>query len=491
MNARFSLIRNYSLLIAAILAVSFMVVAGVLVFYFVQVDRLKVRTADFHLATIQSTFRIKEVLFQLRSEVSVLRRGYGARPPVADGAAPDSPLDVLHFRGLVQVITPALTSILELQREFGGDRFEATVRRAKAHCDRLTESLAGPSPLSGDGIAEFLTTISALDLSLSQLERLHSIAYEDAADLYDRNTRLANSILVPSTIVIIFVGIFALRYFIRQIGAALGRQAVAEAELSRLNAELGTRVERRTAELRSAEEELVRKERLAAIGQVTATVSHELRNPLGAIRTGLDAVKALTGGSGPQVDRAIALVDRSMARCDRIITELLNFTRVQHLNWESTRIDDWLGEVLDECDLTPGVTLRHELGSGVESPLDRERLRRAMLNVIHNACQAMENGAESDAADRERRLTVASRRVDGRLEISVDDTGHGIGPVDLAKVFEPLYSTKAIGVGLGLPMVKQIAEQHGGGVELSSTPGRGTEVVLWLPLPEAGHGAQS
>ena len=89
----------------------------------------------------------------------------------------------------------------------------------------------------------------------------------------------------------------------------------------------------------------------------------------------------------------------------------------------------------------------------------------------------------------ERLLTVATRLAEERLEVAIGDSGLGVTNDQMAKIFEPLYSTKAFGVGLGLPMVKQIAEQHGGGVEIASQAGTGTEVVLWLPLEINEQGA--
>ncbi len=97
---------------------------------------------------------------------------------------------------------------------------------------------------------------------------------------------------------------------------------------------------------------------------------------------------------------------------------------------------------------------------------------------------------DADAAEAgERRLAVATRTTGARVEIRVRDTGPGIDEATLAKVFEPLFSTKAFGVGLGMTVVKQIMEQHGGGIEIDSAAGRGTEVVLWRPLPEPARRA--
>jgi len=114
---------------------------------------------------------------------------------------------------------------------------------------------------------------------------------------------------------------------------------------------------------------------------------------------------------------------------------------------------------------------------------DRDRLRRVMINLLDNACQAMAGEGDVAQEDEEHLLTVATRQTDGRAEISIADTGPGIPSDQADRIFEPLYSTKAFGVGLGLPIVKQIVEQHGGGIELDNGVGPGARFVIRLPLP--------
>jgi signal transduction histidine kinase len=239
-------------------------------------------------------------------------------------------------------------------------------------------------------------------------------------------------------------------------------------------------------ELKAAQEELVRKERLAVLGKLTAVVSHEIRNPLGTIRSSLFSVGELTRGKGLGVERALDRADRNVVRCDRIIEELLDYTRARHPDLEATFLDEWLNELLDELAIPENITVTRNLVSNVVVKLDRERFRRCILNVISNACQAMvetqKEGSAGEACGPKGLLTVASRLTGERVEVCVRDTGMGIAPDEVEKIFQPLYSTKGFGVGLGLPIVKQIMEQHHGGIEIESTPGGGTSVVLWLPM---------
>ncbi len=247
------------------------------------------------------------------------------------------------------------------------------------------------------------------------------------------------------------------------------------------------KLEASQARLLGAQEELLRKERLAALGQVTATVSHELRNPLGTIRASIFMVDEKVRDKGLGVERVIARLERSIDRCDEIISDLLDYTRTRTLARERTRLDNWLGTVLDEHDIPERVEVLRELTSGAEVAIDRERLRRAILNSIDNACQAMLEEDPDGMVAEERIMTVRAEKNTDRVTVTVCDTGPGIPPEVLDKVFEPLFSTKTFGVGLGLPVVKQIVEQHGGGVRLSNRAGGGAQTEIWLPLNGRDH----
>jgi signal transduction histidine kinase len=183
----------------------------------------------------------------------------------------------------------------------------------------------------------------------------------------------------------------------------------------------------------------------------------------------------------PRARRALERIERSVMRCDRIIDEMLDFTRMSDLEPEPTALDDWLAGVIEEQSLPAGIILRQELQlPDLTVPLDRDRFRRAVINVIDNACQAMLGAGESETEPAERLLTVRTHERDGRIEVVFEDRGPGIAPDVYERIFEPLYSTKGFGVGLGLPVVKQIMEQHGGGIEIETEEGRGTAVCLWL-----------
>ncbi|MGC8491801.1 MAG: sensor histidine kinase [Syntrophobacteraceae bacterium] len=239
----------------------------------------------------------------------------------------------------------------------------------------------------------------------------------------------------------------------------------------------------RSEELEAAQEELIRKERLAVLGQLIATVSHELRNPLGTIRSSVFSLGEKLRDRGLGVERILDRADRNVLRCDRIIEELLDYTRTRNPILETTALDQWLEEFLRETAIPEGIILRKDLRSGTKARLDREWLRRCLQNVIDNACQAMLEKMRGRPLTTpvEHTLTVSSRLANDRIEIRIVDTGTGISEEELSKIFTPLYSTRGFGVGLGLPIVNQLMQSHRGGVQISSEPGCGTTVTLWLP----------
>jgi signal transduction histidine kinase len=223
------------------------------------------------------------------------------------------------------------------------------------------------------------------------------------------------------------------------------------------------------------EGELIRSERLSALGQLTATMAHELRNPLSAIRNTIFAVKEMASHHGVDLERPILRINRSVARCDRIINDLLDYTRARDVRLRNLEPDPWIEEVLSEQDMPAGIELQRSLDADCMVAVDPERMRRVLINLIDNAAQAMPEDASV------RKITVKTTIEEDHFVLTVADTGEGIAPEVLPKVFEPLFSTKSFGTGLGLPIVKQIVEQHDGTIGITSEVGKGTQVAIRLP----------
>jgi len=257
-------------------------------------------------------------------------------------------------------------------------------------------------------------------------------------------------------------------------------------ELGNYRHRLEDLVKERTRELEDAQKELVKRERLAVLGKLAAMVSHEIRNPLGTIRNAAYSINHSIEKNHPELLPSLELIDRNIIRCDNIISELLEIARTREESMEITNIDSWLNQVINEQSIPQLVTVERALTSQASIPLVRERFRRAMNNVIQNACQAlMEKHAQDMVLEENKKgyfLKIESVIKDSRLEIIFTDTGVGIQKDQLKKIFEPLYSTKNYGVGLGLPIVEGIMKQHGGGVDVKSNYQQGTTVILWFPL---------
>ena len=263
----------------------------------------------------------------------------------------------------------------------------------------------------------------------------------------------------------------------------IARQFKIHADLASLRADRieAEKIESERARL-AAETELLKSERLSVLGQLTATVAHELRNPLSAIRNTLFTVKEVATNGGLKLDRPIARMERSIERCDRIISDLLEYTRNRELNRTDLRFDRWIADLLAEQNVPAPITLATELhAAGAVVPADADRLRRVVINLVENAAQAL---AET-APDHEKKLAVRTTIADGALVLAVEDSGPGIPPENLSRIFEPLFSTKSFGTGLGLPTVKQIVNQHDGIIAVDSEVGRGTCVTIRLPLRAA------
>lgn len=255
-------------------------------------------------------------------------------------------------------------------------------------------------------------------------------------------------------------------------------------ELEQARADLEIKVQERTDELEQAQEALIKKERLATLGQLTATVSHELRNPLSAIASSVYVLKNADTKKLDEFGKTIERVERNIKRCDRIIDEMLDFTRSSNINILPVKFDQWLDKTLNEIELPPDIEIIKQFNTGgITAHFDPDRMRRAIVNVITNAWQSMLR-LESDGLNQlipDARLQIHTAANDERVTVTITDNGCGMDPEVLDRIFEPLFSTKGFGVGLGMPAIQQIMVQHRGGIDVTSEKNHGTTVILWLP----------
>jgi signal transduction histidine kinase len=431
-----------------------------------QFSSLREHELEFHLATIATIGRLHRE-FHLMEQLASGRSVHGV-----GGGTRFGPASILH------VIDEGLARLQELQAERGDPDFEHTVRRAAAQYALLVDAADPGGYARGEESSPIRDEIASLELTLNQLARLHNHAYSAAQHRYQQESDSASVALLVIVAGTSLPSLLLIGFFMRPIRSALGRLKNAEAGLRQLNTDLEQRVEERAAALRAAQEQLIRAERLAALGQLTATVGHELRNPLGTIHASFRVVRNLIDDPPPKLQRAIQRIELSIERCLGVIGQLLSYSQVRELHLAQVALDPWVRTVLEEQQVPEGMSMAVELRSGTMVRVDGDRLRQAVVNVVDNAWQAMGESVQEGARHC---LYLSTRLVDGHAEIQFADNGPGIPPEIRDQIFEPLVSGRSFGVGLGLPLVKDVLELHHGSVEACDGVHGGTVVTLRLP----------
>lgn len=251
--------------------------------------------------------------------------------------------------------------------------------------------------------------------------------------------------------------------------------AQAKEELQKLNLTLEAKVDERTRELRSAQEKLVRQEKLAALGQLASAVAHEIRNPLTGLANSTYYLKLCEAEIGDkEIKKHLVLINKQVGLIDQLVTNLLDFGRVKEPEKKPTDISALLHEVLEKFPSPSNVRVVLQPPSkGLSVEIDPLQIGQVFGNLITNAYQAMLKGGS---------LTIQTKQNQpNEWTILFADTGSGISPENLSKIFEPLFSTKPQGTGLGLAICKQLVEKHGGSLEVESLLGKGSKFIVKLP----------
>ncbi len=217
-----------------------------------------------------------------------------------------------------------------------------------------------------------------------------------------------------------------------------------------------------------------RVERLSTFGQLVGSIGHDLRNPLGVIETSLYILRGRVG----EDERARKHLDRigeQLGIANGIITNLLDMIRDRPLHAERVELAPVVGGAAQAVKRPAGVAVELEGLSALPAvDGDPVQLRQVFVNLIENAVHASAPAG---------RVTVRGRAAPGAVELEVEDTGPGVDPATRPRLFEPLITTKERGIGLGLALVKRIADRHGGGVAYSDRPGGGARFTVRLPVP--------
>ncbi|MGQ0642377.1 MAG: sensor histidine kinase [Gemmatimonadaceae bacterium] len=226
--------------------------------------------------------------------------------------------------------------------------------------------------------------------------------------------------------------------------------------------------------LQQAQEELVRQERLATLGQLSGSIAHELRNPLGVMTNALYYLDTVLSDAEPKVRDHLAKLRTQVRLSESIITGLLNVTRTGAPHPSSVTVDQIVNEQLARMNVPDTVQVACDFEHGLpELTVDPVQLGQILMNLFTNAIQAME-GSEGV-------LSVRARAAGDRVRIEVADTGPGITREDRERVFEPLFTTKARGIGLGLSVARSLAQANNGELTVAADVGRGASLTVDLP----------
>jgi len=227
--------------------------------------------------------------------------------------------------------------------------------------------------------------------------------------------------------------------------------------------------------LSEVEEKLLRSERLAIIGQLAAGVSHELRNPLGVLQNCLYLLNLRFKDADEKLRKQLAIMQRELTRSNRIITDLLEFSRKQKPSLAPTNLNRLLEEILSRVQIPERVQVVKKLTDIPTVMADGEQLQSVFMNLIGNGIEAMPEGGV---------LTLNTGQDDSSVKVTISDSGVGIPKENLEKVFEPLFTTKTNGIGLGLAITKRLIEYHGGMIVAQSIPNHGSTFMVTLPVSD-------
>jgi two-component system, NtrC family, sensor histidine kinase HydH len=243
---------------------------------------------------------------------------------------------------------------------------------------------------------------------------------------------------------------------------------------------------RRTAEqlaqaneqLQKAEEAVRRSDRLAALGQLSAGLAHELRNPLGTIKASAEMLQRTVSSENEVAREVSGFIVSEVDRTNSLITRFLDFARPLQLRLDTADLSQTLDRAVAAAEReTPRIAIYKNYAPEIPAfPFDAELLERVFFNLILNAAQATAPGGA---------VTVKTREAGGAVEVAVIDRGSGIDPKNRNDIFNPFFTTKPQGVGLGLAIVSKIVDQHGGKITVESEPGKGSVFRVFLPMARA------
>lgn len=240
----------------------------------------------------------------------------------------------------------------------------------------------------------------------------------------------------------------------------------------KMQAELERLVETRTRQLKRAQADLVRSEKFSMLGKVAGGIAHEIRNPLNAIKTSAYYLINAKGPSPEKVAEHLDRIDRQVTQIDNVVTALSDVARLPEANLTPVDMEEIVQTAVSSFGLLSNIQIALDLPKDLPKVLvDEQQIVIAIKNLIRNAREAMEHGGI---------LTISATAGDARVELTVSDTGVGVPLDDLDRILEPLYTTKARGMGLGLSITRAIVEKNLGTLSVQSEPGKGSRFSIGL-----------
>lgn len=299
---------------------------------------------------------------------------------------------------------------------------------------------------------------------------------------FDAAARQTSVKLVIGHLTVWFAGLIVLFYFTRRALKHEVERAIDEAEIRKLNEELGRKVEERTQQLLKAQEELVHKEKQALLGQVASNVGHELRNPLGVMSNAVYFLQTVLPDADESVKEYLNIIKHEIAKSEHIVSDLLDSVRTTPPRLASVGVTELIRESLNRCSIPSTVNVVLDVPAAIPPlKVDEQQICMALSKLINNGLDAMPEGGVLE-------LKAHERSQAGSITISVRDTGVGMTQEHQAKLFQPLFTTKARGIGLGLVVVKNLVEANGGSVAVQSEPGKGSVFSITLPINATDEG---
>lgn len=273
-------------------------------------------------------------------------------------------------------------------------------------------------------------------------------------------------------------GLESLMTFAQQAGLAI-QNAFMYQELKTFSQQMEEKIQKTTADLRKTEAQLIRSEKLAALGQLAAGIAHEIRNPLTSINILIHSLRESFPSKNSHGED-LKVIEEEIQRINEIVDQFLRFAKPASPLLEKAEVLPIFEETLQL--LKPQIERRRisvqkSFRSLPPITIDREQMKQVVLNLLLNAIQAMPKGGQLG-------LSAAMPDDHQCLQLSIQDSGVGIPPGDMDKLFDPFFSTKEGGMGLGLSIAHRIIDQHHGKIEVESAPGKGTHFTIWLPVDQ-------